>query len=248
MRMHMEENMKKPIIGLVGGVIIDQGGLFPGYERSYVNSDYVRAVVEAGGVPLILPPILDREAIRGQLECVDAIIISGGIDVNPLVYGEEPMDKLGQIQPLRDEFDLAVIKEIITLKKPVLGICRGLQILNVAFGGTLYQDLSYNEDAYIKHVQNTAPDVPGHTVDIVEGTKLFDLLGAKTTTNSFHHQAIKDLGNGFKVSARAKDGVIEGIEREDGYVVALQWHPEMMAGNNSEMRKIFADLIREAAR
>lgn len=97
---------------------------------------------------------------------------------------------------------------------------------------------SYNEDAYIKHVQNTAPDVPGHTVDIVEGTKLFDLLGAKTTTNSFHHQAIKDLGNGFKVSARAKDGVIEGIEREDGYVVALQWHPEMMAGNNSEMRKI----------
>lgn len=244
--MHTEGNMNKPLIGLIGGVIIDQGGLFPGYERSYVNSDYVKAVVEAGGVPVILPPITDQEAIRKQLACVDAIIITGGIDVNPLVYGEEPMDKLGQIQTLRDEFDLAVIKEVLELKKPVLGICRGLQILNVAFGGTLYQDLSYSEDSYIKHVQNTAPHVPGHTVDIVEGTRLFGLLGAKTTTNSFHHQAIKDLGKGLKVSARAKDGIIEGIEREEGYVVAVQWHPEMMASKHKEMRKIFADLIREA--
>jgi len=238
--------MNKPLIGLIGGVILDQGGLFPGYERSYVNSDYVTAVLEAGGVPVILPPINDQEAIRKQLECVDAIIITGGIDVNPLIYGDEPMDKLGQIQTLRDEFDLVVIKEILEQKKPVLGICRGLQILNVAFGGTLYQDLSYNEDSYIKHVQNTAPDVPGHSVEIMEGTKLFALLGANTTTNSFHHQAIKDLGEGFRVSARAKDGIIEAIEREEGYVLAVQWHPEMMARKHKEMRKIFTDLIREA--
>lgn len=239
--------MNKPLIGLIGGVIIDQGGLFPGYERSYVNSDYVKAVVEAGGVPVILPPITDQEAIRIQLECVDAVIITGGIDVNPLVYGEEPMEKLGQVQILRDEFDLAVIKEVVEQNKPVLGICRGLQMLNVAFGGTLYQDLSYNQDSYIKHVQNTAPDVPGHSIDIVEGTKLYGLLGAKTVTNSFHHQAIKDLGQGFRIAAIAKDGVIEAIEREEGYIVAVQWHPEMMASKHHEMRIIFADLIRVAS-
>lgn len=236
--------MKKTLIGIVGNLLIDQGGMFPGYERAYVNNDYVQSVAKAGGTPVILPVISDYEKVKIQIEAVDSIIISGGFDVNPLVYGEEPSQKGGFLCPERDDYDLMVIKAAMELNKPILGICRGIQILNAALGGTLYQDLSQIEGCYIKHVQESRPEVAGHSVEIVKGTKLHSILGEKITTNSFHHQAIKDLAPGFKVAARSKDGVIEAIEKEEGFVIGIQWHPEMMARkDNKSMLNIFKTFV-----
>lgn len=240
--------MKKPVIGIVGNILFEQGGAFPGYKRAYVNNDYVEAVSNAGGVPVILPLISDKAAIKQQIKNVDGIVISGGYDVNPLVYGEEPLQSLEFIYPERDEYDMQVIKEAVKLNKPVLGICRGLQILNVAFGGTLYQDLSLIKDCSIKHRQSSKPYAIGHTVEIQNGTKLFDILGEKIITNSFHHQAIKEVGSGLKVSARAKDGVIEGIEAEKGFIIGVQWHPEMLAGKHVEMLGLFKELVKQSTK
>lgn len=237
--------MNRPLVGIIGNLLIDQGGMFPGYERAYVNNDYVQTVAMAGGIPFILPLISDYESIKRQIESMDALIISGGYDVNPLIYGEEPIQQQGFLCPERDEYDIKVIKIALELKKPILGICRGLQILNAALGGTLYQDTSIIEESYIKHHQDSRPDVPSHTVNVIKGTKLYEILGESAFTNSFHHQAIKELAPGFKISAKAKDGVIEAIEKEDGFTIGVQWHPEMMAKKDSKMLNLFKELLKQ---
>lgn len=237
--------MKKPLIGIIGNLLIDQGGMFPGYERAYVNNDYVQTVAMAGGTPFILPLISDYETIKGQIENMDALIISGGYDVNPLIYGEEPIPQQGFLCPERDDYDVKVVKIALELNKPILGICRGLQILNAVLGGSLHQDTSKVEGCYIKHTQSSRPDVPSHTVEVVKGTKLHDILGEIVLTNSFHHQVIKEVAPGFKVSARAKDGVIEAIEKEDSFIIGVQWHPEMMAKKDSKMLNLFKELIKQ---
>lgn len=237
--------MNKPLIGIIGNLLIDQGGMFPGYERAYVNNDYVQTVAMAGGTPFILPIISDFDTIKSQIKNMDALVISGGYDVNPLLYGEEPIQQQGFLCPERDEYDIKVIKAALELNKPILGVCRGLQILNVTLGGTLHQDTSQAEGSYIKHQQSSRPDVASHTVDVVKGTRLHDILGKSILTNSFHHQAVKEVAPGFKISARAKDGVIEAIEKEDGFVIAVQWHPEMMAKKDSKMLDLFKALIKQ---
>lgn len=238
---------RRPIIGVTGSLIIDEGGMFPGYERAYVNNDYIQSVVMAGGVPFIIPMVYDENIIKSQLECIDALIISGGHDVNPLMYGEEPSQKLGAILPKRDTFDATVVKFAMEMKIPTIGICRGEQMLNVANGGTLYQDLSFIEGCYIKHNQGGLPSIATHTTSIVEGTKLHAILGDTVMTNSFHHLAVKDVAPGFKVAALSKDGVVEAIEKEgEQFVIGLQWHPEMMAKDHPIMLKLFEKLIEEA--
>jgi putative glutamine amidotransferase len=238
-----ERAMKKPLIGIIGSLSVDQGEMFPGYERAFVNDDYVQAVAMAGGIPFILPLISDPDAIREQVESMDAVIISGGVDVNPLLYGEEPVSELGYLCPERDVYDLEAVRIILEMDKPVIGICRGMQIMNVISGGTLYQDLSKNEVGKVKHLQNSKPDLATHSVDVAEGTKLFGILGGSAMVNSYHHQAVKELAPGFRVSARAKDGIIEAIEKEEGFAIGVQWHPEMIARKDSRMLELFRELI-----
>lgn len=236
--------MKKALMGIVGNLLFDEGGMFPGYDRAYVNNDYVQTTVMAGGAPFILPLIPDYEAVKRQVESVDGIIISGGYDVDPLIYGEEPSQKQGGLCPERDQYDLMVVKAAMELKKPILGICRGMQILNAALGGTMYQDLSQIEGCYIKHNQGSRPEVASHSVKVEKGTKLCEILGEEVLTNSFHHQALKDIAPGFKVSARAKDGVVEAFEMEEGFVIGVQWHPEMMARKGDKaMLNLFKKLV-----
>ena len=240
--------MGRPVIGIVGNLLLDRGDVYPGYERAYVNNDYVQSVLKAGGIPFIMPIVLDDETVKLQVESVDGILVTGGSDVNPLLYGEEPQQKLGPILTERDEYDLKVINYANEMTKPILGICRGLQIMNVAFGGTLYQDLKETDWSYIKHSQEAKPEVAAHTVNISKGTKLIKMLGDKIVTNSFHHQAVKELAPEFVISAYAKDGVIEAIEREgEEFIVAVQWHPEMMAAKgDSAMLSLFKRLVEEA--
>lgn len=224
--------MTKPIIGISGSVIIDDGGIFPGYRRSYVNEDYVDSVVQNGGVPYIIPFNEDDEVIKLQLENVQGLILSGGHDVDPHLYGEEPLQKIGKTWPARDHFDMRLLKLAEEKGIPVLGICRGAQIINVAHGGSLYQDLSYRKELTLKHSQNHTPSLPTHGMKVVEGSKLAEVLGkTEFLTNSFHHQLIKDVAPDLLATAVASDGVVEGLETKDGNVLAVQWHPEMLHRN-----------------
>ncbi len=239
--------MKKPIIGISGSLIIDEGGMFPGYERAYVNNDYVQSVVRAGGIPYVIPLVYDDEVIKAQIEHIDGLIMSGGHDVNPMLYEEEPCKELGEILPKRDKFDMLLIKNALELKKPILGICRGEQILNVANGGSLYQDLKFIEGSYIKHNQGRLPYYPTHTITIKQDSKLYSILGEEVLVNSFHHLAVKTVAPGFKAVAHSKDGVIEAIEKNgDLFVVGVQWHPEMLSASYETMQKLFTKLIEEA--
>jgi len=236
--------MTKPLIGILGSLFIMEAGMFPGMEMAYVNNHYVEAVEKAGGVPIIIPVVSDEEVIENQIKNVDGIILPGGYDVNPQCYGEEPQQKSGFIFPEIDKYHLKAIEYCTKYKKPLLGICRGMQILNVAFGGTLYQDLSYIDGCNIKHMQSSKRNVSSHTVEIVEGSHLYDILGSKVMTNSFHHQSIKKIAPGFKMTAVAKDGVIEAIEsEEDVFILGIQWHPEEMVQDSVSMLNIFKKLI-----
>lgn len=238
--------MKKPIIGISASMLMDREGEFIGYQRSYVNDDYVQSVVRGGGIPLILPMHTSKEILLEQAELIDGLILSGGHDVSPLNWGEEPHRDIQDVFPERDDFDMLLIKYMIEKKKPILGICRGEQILNVFHGGTLYQDLSHKEDSYIKHNQKHSPKKPTHTVCIKEDSWLHDILGEEIRVNSFHHLAIKDLGKGLKVTATSKDGVIEAIEGTgEQLVIGLQWHPEMLSGTEVKMQEIFNKFMRE---
>lgn len=241
--------MKKPIIGITGRIQISHNEDIIGYDRIYSPMDYCDLVSMSGGVPIILPVTIDRNLIRAQVENVDGIIVAGGADIDSLLYGEEPILKQGFVYEDLDTYDIAVIKTAYKLGKPIFGICRGIQIINVAFGGTLYQDLPSQKPDSISHLQSSLRDFGSHTVKIIENTRLFNILGKSCRTNSYHHQAVKDPAPGFKVSALASDGVIEAIEKSDtSYVIAVQWHPEMMAKKHKNMIALLADFIQESAK
>ena len=224
--------MTKPIIGISGSVIIDDGGMFPGYHRSYVNEDYVDSVVQNGGVPYIIPFTENDEVIKMQLDNVQGLILSGGHDVDPRFYNEEPKQKIGVTWPERDHFDMRLLKLAETNGIPVLGICRGAQIINIAHGGNLYQDLAYRSEETLKHMQGHSPSLPTHGMKVDKNSKLAEVLGkTEFRVNSFHHQLIKDVAPDLIATAKSPDGVIEGLENKEGSILAVQWHPEMLHNN-----------------
>jgi len=235
-----------PVIGILTSILVMDSGTFPGMERSFVNHDYISAIESAGGIPVLLPVVKDMEAIRRQIETVDALVLPGGYDPNPLLYGENPGRTMGFIFPEVDEHQIAAIRIADAAGKPMLGICRGLQILNVAFGGTLHQDVSLAPDSYVQHSQISRRHSPGHEVSLMDGTFLADVFGqALIVTNSFHHLAVKEIAVDFIISAMAQDGIIEGIERHRGTpVIAVQWHPEMMFERHPIMLGIFKGFMR----
>lgn len=238
--------MAKAIIGISGSELIDNGGIFPGYRRSYVNQDYVDSVIQNGGVPYIIPFNMTPDVIAAQVAQLDGLILSGGHDVDPHGYGEEPQQKLGDIWPERDQFDMTLLKLAEARKLPILGICRGAQIINVAHGGSLYQDLSYRTKPTLKHEQGQRPDLMTHTIKVARATHLAEVLGkTEFQSNSFHHQLIKDVAPDLIASAHAADGVTEGLESHDGRILAVQWHPEMLHRNSREafMNRLFQHLM-----
>lgn len=239
--------MGRPVIGIVGNLLVEQGGFSPGMERSYVNNDYVAAVERAGGIPLILPVVRGQDVAERQTECADALLISGGYDIDPLLYGEEPHRALEFVYRDTDIFQLRTIKTALAKGQPLLAICKGIQLLNVACGGTIYQDLDEIPDSFVKHSQNRKRSCPSHTVVAEEGSVIAELLGTSFPVNSYHHQAVKDVGRGLKVTSRAMDGVTESLEIEgESFVVGVQWHPEMMMSEGDEMLPLFLRLVEEA--
>ena len=239
--------MNKPIIGISGSVIIDDGGMFPGYRRSYVNEDYVDSVVQNGGIPYIIPFNEDEEVVKEQLLNVQGLILSGGHDVDPHNYGEELEQKIGDVWPERDIFDMRLLKFAEENNIPVLGICRGMQIINVAHGGNLYQDLSYRKEKTLKHSQNQTPTLVTHTVKADPNSKIANILGKdEFLTNSFHHQLVKEVAPDFTVAAKCVDGVVEAIENKDASVIGVQWHPEMLHRVVPFQNNLFKHIINNA--
>ena len=241
--------MSKPLIGISGSHIVDDHGTFAGYHRSYVNDDYIRSVIEAGGIPIILPFSSNDQVVKETLSHVDGLLLSGGHDLCPLTYGEEPLQGIGAVWPERDHFDFLLTKEAEKRGLPIMAICRGHQVVNVVHGGSLYQDLRYDKNCYIKHSQNQDPATATHTVDIDKDSRFAKIIGAVSLiTNSHHHQTIKAVGKGLKVTARAKDGTIEALEGTGkNYLMCYQFHPEMMSINNKAARLLFQDFVEACA-
>ena len=242
--------MKKPIIGISSNILGLEKGLFAGYKRTYVDVSYINAVINAGGVPHILPMNEHEDIIKEFVKSVDGIILTGGNDVFPLLYGEEPKEKLGEIFPERDKFDSLLIRYAITYEKPIFGICRGMQIINVECGGSLYQDLSYDENVKIKHFQKARAHTPTHSISVATNCFLSDIYPEGIGfINSYHHQTINQLAPGFSTIAKSTDGVIEAIENISNktFIIGVQWHPEMMAINDELAQKLFKKFINEVS-
>lgn len=216
---------------------------------SFVPGSYLKAVEDAGGVPIIIPVTTDGVKLRKILNDIDGLMLVGGDDVNPVYYGEKKLNSTVLIDAVRDTFDLSLVRLASNKNIPILGICRGMQVLNVAFGGSLYQDLDTQRKSKIQHKPTIKRDKICQTTSIHAGTKLAELLGSSDTLgiNSYHHQSIKTVAQGFKVSAVAPDGVIEGIEAyPHRKILAVQWHPEALTQNHPMMRNLFTFIVDEA--
>lgn len=235
--------MKKPIIGIASTYLIEREGIV----REYVNKDYIQAVEKAGGIPISLPVVNDEEDIKSQIRLCDGIILAGGPDINPLLYNDEPHTKLSYVFTEVDEYQIKLAEISLDKDLPILGICRGHQLLNVVCGGTLYQDLSEISSGTLKHVQDAARYEYSHKIKTKPKSIIGSLLGNEALVNSFHHQCIKEPGKGLEVTATASDGVIEGVEMKNKkFAVGVQWHPEGMVERDEHMLGIFKELINKA--
>ena len=235
----------KPIIGITADYIFEVKGNYPNpMPMDLVAGNISIAVRQAGGIPIILPTA-PEEAARSYADIIDGLILSGGYDVDPSFYGQDTRALTGITCPERDLSELSLTDEMVKKNKPVLGICRGLQIINSLFKGTLHQDLSYYKDAYLKHQQETPMKHATQKVSIKAGSYLADLIGEEAAINSLHHQLINEVGEGLEVVSRAKDGAVEAVEcMEDGRsILAVQWHPEDMFETDESQMRLFIDLI-----
>jgi putative glutamine amidotransferase len=203
----------------------------PAQQEMVLGLKYLRAIERAGGIPLVVPPI-DRATIGPLLDGVDALCLSGGPDIDPVAYGDDPHDRLGPTWSDLDTFELALTREADRRGMPILAICRGLQVLNVARGGSLHQHVPDTYGDRITHRQVQPGHVATHDVSVTGGTQLAAIIGdGRTEVNSFHHQAVSALGQGLIATAWAPDGVIESIEARDReFTLGVQWHAEGMAG------------------
>ncbi|MDR0750244.1 MAG: gamma-glutamyl-gamma-aminobutyrate hydrolase family protein [Tannerellaceae bacterium] len=219
---------------------------------SCIADTYVQAVLEAGGAPVLIPVITDVKALTAIVAGLDGLLMSGGGDINPLYLGEEPIPQLQDVDSVRDEYDLIILRLAFNRQLPIMGICRGHQLINAAFGGGLYQDIySQNKNGLIKHSQTLARELPSHSVTLSQGkTKLRSILKQETIlVNSFHHQAITETAPEFIPTAFSPDGINEGMEHPEYAIFSVQWHPEAMASDGDErMGELFKYHIEEARR
>lgn len=232
----------RPLIGITASHKND-------FNAFYSPKNYTKAIIEAGGLPIILPITSNEEIVKQYLPKLDGVLLAGGGDPDPQLFDEEPHPDLGGIDPYRDSFEMTLTKKAIEKEKAILGICRGCQILNVAAGGTMIQALESQKEDSIKHRQDAPFHYPTHSVNIVEDTSLYQILDTtELNINSSHHQAIKDVSSDFIISARSKDGIIEAIENKKGkFALGVQWHPEAMFEKHKVFLKIFKEFVKEAS-
>jgi len=237
----------RPLIGITCATYAGEGGR---PDRFGLNQAYARAVAFAGGTPVLIPSLgaAHVSAVRPIFEALDGLLLPGGADMQPSTYGAEPHPKLGGVDPPSDETELQLARWALAEQLPVLGICRGQQCLNVAAGGTLYQDILSEVPGALTHRVDPRNAI-AHEIEIEADSRLADLLGAThVSVNSLHHQAVRDVAPSFVVVARAPDGVIEGLERPDHpFAVSVQFHPEELVPGHEASERLLTRFIAETA-
>jgi putative glutamine amidotransferase len=211
---------------------------------------YTRAVDLAGGAPVLIPLQLSEETCRSILARLDGLLLAGGADVDPKEFGQEVLPACGEIDAARDSVELSLTRWALAASQPVFGICRGIQVMNVAAGGSLYQDIASQLKTDLKHDYH-APEaqVLAHTVEIAPASRVARSMGTtRVQVNSLHHQALKDIAPGLRVVARAPDGIVEAVEGADGrgFVVGVQFHPEWLLDEDARMVRLFEDFVSSA--
>ncbi len=230
--------MKKSIIGVVP--LVDEEK-----ESYWMLPGYMKGIMAAGAIAVMLPLTTNKEDIEQIAEQMDGFLFTGGQDVNPALYNEPKTKLCGASCNERDEMESMLFKKVYELDKPILGICRGIQIINALMGGTLYQDLPSEHTSTTEHHQKPPYDKPIHEVSVDVNSPLYDLLKTESLkVNSYHHQAIKTLGKGLKKMALSEDGLVEAVCAENKkFIWAFQWHPEFSFEVNEDSRKIFNEFI-----
>ncbi len=243
----------KPLIGILSDFSDDDRiGMstklgFRGQHWQLLANDYVMAVELGGGIPVIIPILQNQDDIPALLQNFDGLLLSGGQDIDPQYFNELPIKGLGQVNPLRDSHEIALVKHALEhMDIPILGICRGLQLLNVAAKGSLYQDLSEQRPSDLHHTNwNFPKHHPVFKANVRSKTHLSNAFKISSLPiNSFNHQGIKELASNFIISMTAPDGLIEGIELDSGrWVCAVQWHPEMMLEHSPKYLRLFNNFV-----
>lgn len=235
-----------PLIGVTGSIEGDE-------KMIYIKRCYMNAIIAAGGVPVMLSPDPDDAMMDAMMEKLDGLFLTGGNDMAPEMFGDAPIPQLGEVNPVRDLSEIALTKKAVQMKMPILGICRGIQSLNVAMGGTLWQDLpsqyrTQDGQPPMAHRQNRCDFYTSHSVLAELDTLLYKLVGRKEFwVNSFHHQAVRTAAPDMKITARASDGVIEAIELPNHpFCLGVQWHPERYYDRDETAMVLFSGFVEAA--
>ncbi|WP_088227982.1 gamma-glutamyl-gamma-aminobutyrate hydrolase family protein [Desulfosporosinus sp. FKB] len=229
---------QRPVIGITAAHYSEELKTFP---RAF----YVESIRNAGGTPIILPPVQNGEESREVLDFIDGLLLTGGGDISPAYLKENPQRGVGACFPERDFSELLLTEVALQLDLPLLGICRGIQVLAVAAGGRIYQDIPSQYPEAIQHKQTAPRQYTWHSIEVKQTSLLFTLLkDTGIDVNSLHHQAVREIPPGFQVNAQAVDGIIEGIEKTDAkFCLGVQWHPESMPGAEKHSRALFCGFI-----
>lgn len=230
----------KPKIGIIVCGFIE--------NKQFVTNAYIQSVRYSGGIPLILPLIRSSQILEEYIQICSGFLFCGGNDITPLLFGQEPQKGNGQTNITLDLFQIRLMKEVLKSKKPVLSICRGMQIFNVACGGTIFQDLSLHPGKTLEHMQQSCSrSEKSHKIHVKHGTQLKKYIGSILYVNSYHHQVLDKIGKDLTVSATASDNTVEAIEMPSHpFAIGVQWHPESMYRISPEMRELFSNFILQA--
>lgn len=229
----------RPLIGITSSVDEEKG-------EAKLSLDYSDAILKAGGMPLLIPPGI--EDIASVLSSVEGLVFTGGVDIDPAFYDERPHPKMGRVSPSRDAMEIPLAREALARGTPILGICRGAQVVAVAAGGTLFQDIPSQVGGAMKHYQEAPRWYGTHKVILDEETLVLEVFGQRQiVVNSFHHQSVRTPGDGLKITGRALDGVVEALESTTGsFCLCLQFHPECMWQKDKLFLRPFEALVKAA--
>lgn len=232
--------MKKPLIGLTPSHNTDNNDI-------QMRPTYLKALTAAGAIPVVLPLTSSMDDLRQLAGIMDGFLFTGGPDVHPFLFGEETQAHCGSVSPERDQMELALLPIVMEMRKPILGICRGVQLLNIGLGGTIWQDIpsQVTSDFPLAHTQPFAFSLPSHSVTVTPGSRLAEIAGTETlSVNSMHHQAVKDVAPGLTAIAFSSDHLVEAVEMTDyPFFIGVQWHPEYLWEKDDAALKLFQAFV-----